>query len=321
MRRWLLCVALLLLAGCGRAATRPPAGPTHPAPQAAPGAVPAFQHVFLIVMENRGYRAALALPHVAALARQGEVASRYYAVAHPSLPNYLALTSGRTLVTSDCTACLQSVPNLASQAAAHGVSWGAYMQGLPRACDLGAWWLPGLYAAKHDPFRYYTDVRSDPAQCHRIQPLTTLTAALPTGKVPRLTWITPNLCDDMHSCPAAIGDRWLGAFVPRILSSPAWRQGGVLFVTWDEGAAQDHRACCGLAQGGGHVLTLVFAPGLPAGRRISVPYDHYALLATVEAGLGLPRLGHAADPATPTMAAFWAAPASGTERGADRASG
>jgi acid phosphatase len=273
--------------------------------------VPAFRHVFIVVMENLGYQAAMHLPHIAQLADQGAVATDYHAVAHPSLPNYLALTSGHTWVTSDCTGCLQAVPNLAQEATAHGISWGAYMQGLPRACFLGAWWLPGLYAGKHDPFRYYMDVRTQAAQCARIQPLATLEGALPGGKVPQLVWITPNLCNDMHSCPRAIGDRWLAAFVPQILSSPAWRQGGVLFITWDEAAGSDTTACCGLARGGGHVLTLVFAPGIPAGRRVSVPYDHYSLLATVEDAFHLPLLGAAGAPGTRPLTAFWQGTGSG----------
>ncbi len=88
------------------------------------------------------------------------------------------------------------------------------MQGLPRACFLGAWWFPGLYAGKHDPFRYYMGVRGSTALCEQIQPLTALDSRLPGGRVPKLVWITPNLCDDMHSCPRFIGDRWLGRSCP-----------------------------------------------------------------------------------------------------------
>lgn len=301
-----LALAALALVACARTSPAPvPVGPAIPPPAGGRAGVPAFRHVFVIVMENLGYRGALALPHVAALARRGGVATDYYSVAHPSLPNYLALTSGHTLVGSDCTTCYQHTPNLASTAAAAGVSWGAYMQGLPRACFLGAWWFPGLYAGKHDPFRYYMDVRGSTTLCGQIQPLTALDSILPGGRVPKLVWITPNLCDDMHSCPRFIGDRWLAAFVPRILASPAWRDGGVLFITWDEAATSDTRGCCGMATGGGHVLTLVLSPGLPPGKRVSVPYNHYSLLATVEDGLGLPLLGHAAAPGVVPLAAFW----------------
>ncbi len=298
-------LAALGLAACGGGAPIRSGAvpvPLRPAPPG-PGGVPAFRHIFVVIMENLGYRAALGLPRVAALVRQGAVATHYFAVTHPSLPNYLALTSGHRQVRNDCWYCVVNAPNLATQASAAGVSWGAYMEGLPHACWLGAFWPFGLYAGKHDPFRYYQSVRNSAALCANIQPLRALTAALPTGAVPRLAWITPNLCNDMHSCPPWWGSRWLAAFVPRILASPAWRQGGVLFVTWDEAGGSDHRGCCGQASGGGHVLTLVFAPGLKPGLRVSQPYNHYSLLATLETALGLPRLGHAV--AARTLAAFW----------------
>lgn len=302
---FVLVLSGLILGACGgqggrssSSAATPPNTPSNAAPAVG---VPAFSHVFLIVMENDGYGGALAQPGAAALARSYAVATNYDAVAHPSLPNYLALTSGRTWVGSDCLTCYVDAPNLASQAAAAGVSWGAYMEGLPSTCWLGPLWPPGRYAGKHDPFRYYTGVRQSRTLCRGIQPLTALEGALGGGGagVPRLVWITPDLCHDGHDCSAAVADQWLGGFVPRITASPAWRDGGVLFVTWDEAEGGDD------AGGGGHVLTLVIAPGLTAGLRVDVPYSHYSLLATVEAGLGLPRLGHAADAGTAAMSAFW----------------
>jgi hypothetical protein len=299
-------------------AARSPAGP---GPSRTASGVPAFSHVFIIVMENLGYGGAIGLPYVSSLLARYAAATAYDSVAHPSLPNYLALTSGNTWVTSDCFFCYQSAPNLASEAAAAGVSWGGYMEGLPSPCYLGPFDLGTDYAGKHDPFRYYNDVRGSAGLCAGIQPLTNLEALLPAvpapasspgtaaglaARIPRLAWITPNLCNDGHDCAATKADAWLSTFVPRILASPAWQDGGVLFITWDESYGGDDAACCGIpaGQGGGHVLTLVVAPGLPAGMRVSVPYDHYSLLATIEDGLGLPLLGHAAT--TPPMSAFWA---------------
>ena len=331
------CVAF----GAGCAGARAPAPSARPAPagaspssSAAPApaasastsaptpvarsasGVPAFSHVFIIVLENLDYGAAIALPYVSTLAAHYAVAAAYDSVAHPSLPNYLALTSGETWVDSDCFSCYQNAPNLASEAAAAGVSWGAYMEGLPSSCYLGPFSLLSEYAGKHDPFRYYDDVRESPALCSRIQPLTALEpllqpaaggASAPASPMPRLVWITPNLCNDGHDCAAQKADAWLSSFVPQILASPAWRQGGVLFITWDESNGGDDVSCCGVpaGRGGGHVLTLVVAPGLPAGLQVDVPYDNYSLLATMEDGLGLPLLGQAktADP----MGAFWAA--------------
>lgn len=345
---WVM-VATLLAAGCGRGTgstvrpvphsgasaggrVRRPAGA-----RAAPGpglhGVPRFSHVFLIVMENLGYGQAVRLPYLARLAARYGVATGYDAVAHPSLPNYLALASGHTWVHNDCWFCYVSADNLAAEAARAGVSWGAYMQGLPRPCWLGPWWPPTRYAGKHDPFRYFLDVRGDPALCAGIRPLSALRLAPALGRgpppagrttargggggvVPGLVWITPNLCNDMHDCAPGVGDAWLRQFVPRILASAAWRQGGVLFITWDEASVADHRGCCGASPGGGHVLTLVVAPGLPAGERVASPYNHYSLLATIEDGLGLPLLGHAAT-ARP-LAAFWPSAAARRPGGAAR---
>ena len=268
--------------------------------------MPAFTHVFLIVMENLGADQARQLPYIASLSARGGTATAYFAVTHPSLPNYLALTSGHTWVHSDCWSCFQNTNNLGAEASAAGVTWGAYMDGLPSPCFLGPMWPLGQYAGKHDPFRYYLDIRASHALCGHIQPLPSLTAALPSGQVPRLVWITPNLCHDMHDCAPAEGDTWLRSFVPQILASPAWRSGGVLFITWDEAGGGDNRGCCGFGSGGGHVLTLVLGPGIPAGLQVATPYNHYSLLATIEDGLDLPLLGHAADPGTVPLSAFWA---------------
>ena len=301
------------VAGPATGQARPPANPTRRAAGGRAGeAVPDFSHVFLIVLENLGAAQAERLPYVATLARRFATATDYYAVAHPSLPNYLALTSGRTWVTSDCWFCYVQASNLATSLTAAHISWGAYMQGLPGACWLGPLWPFGLYAGKHDPFRYYTDVRRSRALCARIQPLTVLTAALGapgSASVPRFVWITPNLCTDGHDCPASFANGWLSSYVPRILASPAWRDGGVLFITWDESGGGDDRGCCAAGNaaggGGGRVLTLVIARGLPAGLTVSRPYNHYALLRTIERAWGLPLLGRSAAPGVHAMGAFW----------------
>jgi phospholipase C len=315
-RAGLAVLVAVALSACGGPAAparpAPPPPPRHASQSAAPsatpsttpsatptvstGGLPAFQHVFVVVMENLGYSAAMATPSLAGLAHRYAFAASYDAVAHPSLPNYLALASGGTWgVTSDCTACYRSEPNLASQLEAAGIAWGAYMEGLPSSCDLTAYDLLTDYAGKHDPFRYFTDVRSSEALCAHIQPL----ASLDLANAPRFAWITPNLCHDGHDCPASQAGAWLDGLVAQVTASPSWKAGGVLFVTWDEGSDN--------AGGGGHVLTLVIAPGLPAGERISVPYSHYSLLHTIEQGLGLPPLGQAAQ--APTLSAFWATPA------------
>ncbi len=260
-------------------------------------------------MENLDYASALATPGLARLADTYALATRYYAVAHPSLPNYLALTSGGTWgVTSDCTSCYRNAPNLLSQLAAARESFDVFLEGVPSACYLAPY--GGVdYAGKHNPFRYYLDVRASRSLCAHLRPYSKLAPLLmgPAARVPRFVWVTPDLCHDGHDCPAATAATWLTGFVGAVTKSAAWRQGGVLFVSWDESNGEDSAVLPGgrvvANGGGGQVMTLVIASGLRHGLRVGVPYNHYSLLATVEDGLGLPLLGKART-ATPMRAFF-----------------
>lgn len=276
------------------------------------GGVPHFRHVFVVVMENLDYRSVLATPGFAMLADQYALATNYYAVAHPSLPNYLALTSGATWgINSDCVECFVNVPNLAEQLGAAHVSFGAFMQGIPSQCFLSDYGGKD-YASKHDPFRYYRDVRTRRALCNAIRPASQLSPLLtgPARSVPRFVWVTPDLCNDGHDCAPATAARWLDGFVAALTKSAAWRDNGVLFVTWDESEGSDATveppnrvaACCG----GGQVATFVIAPKIRPGLRVSVIYSHYSLLATIEDAFGLPLLQNARR-ATPLTAFFQAA--------------
>jgi hypothetical protein len=108
------------------------------------------------------------------------------------------------------------------------------------------------------------------------------------------TFVTPNLCDDMHSCSVAAGDRWLSGRLPALLRTPQYRSGStVVFITWDEDDGAAHQ----------HIPTLVVSPDTRPGTRSAVPFDHYSLLATTEDLLGVPRLGAAAH-ATSMSRAF-----------------
>jgi hypothetical protein len=280
-----------------------PGGVASRAPTVGP-----FAHIFVVVMENADYASVLANPTLADLAHRFGLASRYYAVAHPSLPNYLALTSGSTDgITSDCTQCYVSTPNLASQLAAAHLSFSLYMEGIPSRCFLAPYGGDD-YAAKHDPFRYYSDVRASPVLCDHIEPESELPATLRRGAsaVARFVWVTPDLCHDGHDCPLAEAASWLSGFVAMVTASTAWRDNGILFVTWDESDGDDStvvfpsgiRPCCG----GGHIATLVIAPGVH-GAVVAVDYNHYSLLATIERAFGLPLLGAAAD--ATAMTAFF----------------
>ena len=270
--------------------------------------IPAFGHVFVIVLENAGFEQVAqgnAMPYLNQLGKTYGVATRYYAVTHPSLPNYLALLGGSTFgIQSDCTTCSVSGPNLVDQLAKANKSWTAYMEGMPSTCSPLPLWPFGRYAKKHNPFLYFADIRRNAQRCRHVVPFSGFAADLAKGNVSSFTWLTPNLCHDGHDCPLSQSDHWLATTIPMILNSPAFRQGGVLFITFDEASGSDAGGCCHLAHGG-RVFTVVASPLGKAGAQLGVPYDHYSLLRTIEDAWKLPRLAGAADPATPNMAAFF----------------
>ncbi len=242
--------------------TTPSASPTPSTPGS----------VFVIVMENRSYDQAIAGGYTAQLARTYAVATDYHGVSHPSLPNYLAMTSGSTWgVTDDGWHPLPKT-GLGTQLTAAGIPWRAYMEGMSGNCLAS----PYPYALKHDPFAYYGG--GCPSQ---VVPLTRLSSDLAGPNTPRFVWITPGLCHDGHDCSTSVADQWLSQAVPQILASDAWKHNGLLVITWDEGEDSAN-----------HILTLFIQPGaahLTSSRR----YDHYSLLATIEDRFGVPRLGEA----------------------------
>ncbi|HKO29103.1 MAG TPA: alkaline phosphatase family protein [Solirubrobacteraceae bacterium] len=299
-RFWMLAAlfaALLVLpTGCASESHALPIQ-TRPSPVARATAGPPA-HIAVIVMENEEYGDIIgsrSAPYITSLARRYGLATQMYAITHPSLPNYLALTGGSTFgISDDCTDCRVGATSLVDQLAAARLSWRAYMEDLPRACFIGA--SAGDYAKKHDPFAYYTRVTRDRTRCANIIPLTRLPADERARALPSFAWISPNLCHDMHDCSVSTGDRFLAGLVPGLLR--ALGPHGLLFLTFDEGSSDD--GCCRLASGG-HIVTIVAGGGARAHARLSTPTDHYSVLQTIEDLLGLRRLRGAACPCTPSL--------------------
>jgi hypothetical protein len=292
-----LIACAVALAACGSASSS--AGPVqaNPAPIARlAGGPPA--HVAVVLMENEEFGDVIgssAAPFINSLAHRYALIRNLYAVSHPSLPNYLALTGGSTFgIDSDCTDCSVQATSLVDQLEQRHLSWKAYMEDLPHPCFTGA--ESGGYAKKHDPFTYYTRVTGTPARCRRIVPLTQLPGDEAQGRLPRFVWITPNLCHDMHDCDVSVGDRFLSALIPPLLRALGPR--GLLFLVWDEGTSDN--GCCRLAAGG-HVVGVVAGGLASPGAGLGTAVDHYSLLQTVEDLFRLPRLRGAACACTPSL--------------------
>jgi phosphatidylinositol-3-phosphatase len=226
----------------------------------------------VIVMENTSLATALRAPSISSLAAKYRLVTNYRAVSSPSLPNYLALTSGSTWGISDNGYHALPAGGIGAQLTAAGVSWRAYMEGLTSA---GCMRSPYPYALKHNPFAYYG------GSCpENVVALDALDADL-ARDTPNFVWITPGLCHDGHDCPLSEAGPWLDDLISRIVASGAWRDHGVLFIVWDEG------------DGRSNVVPLIVASPTLDNRQVDGAYDHYSLLASLEDLFGLPRLGAA----------------------------
>ena len=268
--------------------------PSNPALARNPGVL---DHVVIIVEENKpaaGILGNIEAPYLNALAAESAVAVNYTAVTHPSLPNYLAMTSGTTAgITDDCNPpggrCQALVPGITDEIDASGRTWKMYAEGMPTPCAKSN---SGKYVVKHNPFLYYPGVAKDAAYCAaHVVPFTQLNRDLASASgLPDYAFISPDLCHDMHDCSVRTGDEWLSHVVPTILASAAFTgRNSLLVITWDEGSRSDNR-----------VSTIFAGPAAKPGYRSDVTYNHYSLLHTIEQAWGLAPLTHH-DSGAPTM--------------------
>ncbi len=306
MRRGLLLLAVALLAGCGGGGADSPAGGA--VTNEAPGRTAASRavaertptRIAVMVLENHEVDDVVGnpqAPYLTALARRYALLTGGHGLDHPSLANYIGLVTGTTAgITSDClpSQCPVDAPSLVDQLETAGVSWRAYMESMPRACFHYDGDEAGPYAQRHNPFAYLTRVWSRPERCRKVVPLSRLQADGRRG-LARFTWITPNLCHDMHDCDVSAGDSWLQGAVPPLLRALGPR--GVLVLTFDEGTTNE--SCCNGSRGGRVAIVLAGAGALP-GATSARAVDHYSTLATIEDVLGLPRLANAQSAPTLT---------------------
>jgi hypothetical protein len=268
-----------------------------------------IKNVFIILMENTNwsdiYQSAQA-PYINSLLTNAEAsyATQYFdnpAAVHPSEPNYIWLEAGSNLGDSsddDPSASNEhNVTHLATLLDAKGVTWREYAEGITsNTCPVSS---NGQYACKHVPFVFFQDVVGSPpsatsANCEpHMFAFSDLAGHLTSGNVAAYNFITPNLCDDMHGntgCPitpeTVQGDTWLQTNIPVIMASNAYKEGGAIFITWDESEGGEFPI--------GMIVLSPFAKG--KGYNNSLKYYHSSTLRTMEEVFGVsPFLNDAAN--------------------------
>jgi phospholipase C len=267
--------------------------------------------VFVIMMENHSWatikKAGKSATYInETLVPMGAHAEQYFTPTsnHPSEPNYIWLEAGDALGIDNDNAPADNhqstKDHLVSQLEAKGISWKAYAEDISGDdCPLTT--VGSSYDPKHTPQLYFDDVTdtNDANSQHckdHLRPFTELAGDLTANKVARYNFITPNLCDDMHGeislkCNAVStdlikkGDDWLKAQIPGILASAAYKDGGAVFVMWDEGDESP-----GHSASDGPIPFIVLSPFAKTNYSTSTKFTHSSMLRTLQTIFDVPYL-------------------------------
>ena len=305
-RRWGRAVALALavflgLAGCTSASSGPvPTGTSGSSQAPSHAASPATRvdKVLVIVEENRSIQDAKAhMPFLMSQAQKYGTATNFYAIKHPSLPNYLVLAGGSTFgVTDDEDPDAHRLqgPSLFGQLVAAGRTAKTYAEVMPDNCSRQD---HETYAARHNPWVYFDDP-TERAACEQFDVASgsptagALVDDINAGKLPTFGLLIPDVCHDGHDCSAATTDDWLRSWLPTIKDGPDFTANRLaIVITWDED--DDHS--------GNHVPLVVIHPSLK-GNQVTTRLDHYGLSASIARIGGIPPLRDAGKGTEPLEA-------------------
>ena len=271
-------VAGLLALSAGACAASPPTAIVTVARPCA-GAAPrtTYGHVVVVFMENKAFGQIIgnsAAPYLNGLARECGLATAYHGVTYPSLPNYLAATSGSTFGVRDDNLPAAHPLRVASIFGQTGTSWQALSESMPSNCDKSNAYP---YMVKHNPAAYFPPIAVACSKQNVPLPSAPTFAA-------KYTFVTPNMVHDMHDGTIAQGDAWLKTFVPKVINSVGYQTGStILVIVWDT----DDRSANNRAP------AIVVAPQVKPGTTSATAFNHYSLLRLSEDTLGLPLLGNA----------------------------
>jgi phospholipase C len=253
------------------------------APGLARAAAPLLDRVVVVVMENKSYDQVRNQPYALNLQQNGATFTQSYGVAHPSQPNYIALWAASLLGVTNNNCPATGAPfmaeNLGHACEAAGITWRAYSENLAfagsTACSYDGSASSGLYTRKHAPWTQFGNLNHQ-----NERPYSDLAADISAHTLPRLVFIIPNNCHNMHNsstagCTVLDGDAWLAANMPAVLAALGPR--GLLVLTWDEDDNFSNN----------HILTVFAGPAVQPGAVSNQVITHYTLNRMICEALGL----------------------------------
>jgi hypothetical protein len=277
-----VAIALLSTLTTAAVAAASPSAVTAPAVVS----VPRPDHTVVVMFENHDYSQINGKSAASAfntLANEGAKFTKSFAVTHPSQPNYLALFSGSTqgVTNDDCPKNFGSTTNLGSQLLGAGFTFKGYSESMPSAGYTGC--TSGNYARKHNSWVDFGNVPTSDNLQYTSFPSSSNYASLPS-----VSFVSPNLCNDMHDCSIATGNTWLqNNMVP--YANWALTHNSLLIVTFDEDSGSSVN----------QIMTFFVGQHVKVGQ-YSEQINHYNVLRTLETAYGLSAIGNAASAAAVT---------------------
>jgi acid phosphatase len=295
---WLLALPLLAALGlaCG--------GGPSPIQTPVPPSQPKFSHVVIVVEENHGFSEVIgnsAMTYFNGLAQQYGLAAQYFGNAHPSLPNYVMLTTGvipPEAMTNSFSGTLTN-DNIARELDKAGISWKCYAESLPSKGYIGPDVFP--YLRHHNPFTYFSDTQGTPQASNIVSFSPQFSSDLASTSLPQFSFIVPNVLDDAHDGSLAQADAWLQKNIDPLIHNPSFQSSGLLIITFDEGAQSD------LTNGGGHVATVLVSSKSKKNYVSQTFFQHQSTLRLALASLGVNQFPGASAVA-PDMTEFFTGP-------------
>jgi phosphatidylinositol-3-phosphatase len=270
--------------------------------------VPRLDHVFIVVEENQDFSCVIGNPQVSflnGLAAKYAVATSYYANAHPSISNYLVLTTGQAIYKGrfgDTRTDAVDVDNVVRELKQNGKTWRAYVEGVPGPGYMGGNIARTGYVKRHNPLAYFAKDIS-PEDRANLAPFPQFSDDLAQNRLANYTFFVPNLYDDGHSIKGTNGgnqgsaycgdatalkqaDDWLKNILSPLLASKVFQDTGLLVITYDEASNDDESDGAG-HWGGGRVATVLVSSKVKPAYRSIVLFHHEATLRVMLEALGL----------------------------------
>lgn len=231
-------------------------------------------------------------------ASKGLTLGNYFAVTHPSQPNYMASVAGDYfgMQNDDFDRAAKNISTVIDLLEDAGISWGAYEEDMPFS-GFEADYVNQVngandYVRKHNPPVLHDSVASSEQRLSQIKNLSMTDTSrslfhqdLAANTLPQWMFITPNMTSDGHDTSATVAGAWCRSFLEPLLDDPNFMDNTLVLITWDENESYAEQ---------NHILAILIGDAVPeelVGTTDDTFYNHYSELATVQANWDLPTLG------------------------------